>query len=262
VTTHRHIAALVLGAAAIAACGTTAQTDITAPAPSAKVLFLNEGLNSPGVNFFADSTKLTAISSATGLQTPVGTTYSQVAAGGYYTGLAAGAHTLSGRLSDTTAANHNVVISSVSTTLADGKWYSYYQSGLYDATGKKVDAFVVEDPIPTTIDYTVANVRFVNAIYNANPGTLTVTNADTSVHPTPPPAVIGGAVAYKTAGAYVAVPAGSYSLSVAGLGATPLTHAAVALAGGRYYTITARGDMTVTSSTATNRPTLDNQPNR
>jgi hypothetical protein len=261
-TTHRHIAALVLGAAAIAACGTTAQTDITAPAATTRVLFFNEGLNSPGVNFFADTAKLTAVSSSSGLQTPVGTTYSQVAAGGYYTGVAAGAHTLSGRLSDTTAANFNVVISSVSATVADGKSYSYYQSGLYDPVAKKVDAFLVEDPIPATVDYTVANVRLVNAIYNANPGTLTVTNADTSIHPTPPPAVIGGAVAYKNAGAYVAIPVGSYSLSVAGLGATPLTHASVAFAGGRYYTITARGDMTVTSGTATNRPLLDNQPNR
>ncbi len=261
-TTHRHIAALVLGAAAIAACGTTAQTDITAPTPSAKVLFFNEGLSSPGVNFFADSTKLTAISSSTGLQTPVGTTYSQVAAGGYYTGLAAGQHTLSGRLSDTTAANFNVVISSVSTTLADGKWYSYYQSGPYDPVAKNVDGFVVEDPIPSTVDYTVADVRFVNAIYNANAGTLTATNADTSIHPTPPPSAIGAAVAYKNAGAYVAIPAGSYSLSVAGLGATPVTHAAIAFTGGRYYTITARGDMTIVSNKLTNYPILDNQPNR
>lgn len=261
-TTHRHIAALVLGAAAIAACGTTAQTDITAPAPTTQVLFFNEGLSSPGVNFFSDSTKLTAVSSSSGLQTPVGTTFSQVAAGGYYTGVAAGAHTLSGRLSDTTAANHNVVISSVSTTLASGKAYSYYQSGLYDPVAKKLDAFVVEDPIPSTTDYTVANIRFVNAIYNANPGTLTVTNADTSIHPTPPPTVVGGAVAYKNAGAFVAVPVGSYSLSVVGLGTRTVTHAAVALAAGRYYTITARGDMTVSTSTSTNYPTLDNQPNR
>ena len=261
-TTHRHIAALFLGAAAIAACGTTAQTDITAPAASTRVLFFNEGLNSPGVNFFADSAKLTAVSSSSGAQTPVGTTYSQVAAGGYYTGLAAGAHALSGRLSDTTAANHNVVISSVNATVADGKSYSYYQAGPYDATAKKVDAFVVEDPIAAAIDYSVANVRLVNAIYNANPGTLTVTNADTSIHPTPPPSVIGGSIAYKSAGAYVAIPVGSYSLSVAGLGATPVTHAALAFAGGRYYTITARGDMTVVSNKLTTYPTLDNQANR
>jgi hypothetical protein len=256
VTRHRHIAALVLGTAALAACGSTAQTDITAPAASARVMFFNEGLGSPGVNFFADSAKLTAISSGSGLPTPVGTTYSQVAAGGDYVGLTAGAHTLTGRLSDTTAANRNVVISSVSTTLANGKWYSYYQSGVYDSVAKKVDAFVVEDPIPATYDYTVANVRFVNAIYNSAPGTLTVT--DTTGKAT----AVGGAVAYKTASAFVAVPPGSYTFSVSGLGASAVTRAAVNLAAGRYYTITARGNMTVASKTATNYPTLDSQANR
>lgn len=261
-TRLRHIAGLVLSAAALAACGNTGQTDLTAPAPSARILFFNEGIGSPGVNFFANETKLTAVSSATGKESPVGTTYGQVAAGGYYTGIAPGQYTLSGRLSDTTAANHNTVISSVPTAIADGKAYSYYQSGPYDATGKKVDAFVVEDAIPDTYDYSVANVRFVNAIYNANPGTLTVTNADTSIHPTPPPIAIGGGVAYKSASAFVPIPPGSYSLSVSGLGATSVTHAAVAFTGGRYYTITARGDITITSSKTTGYPTLDTQANR
>lgn len=255
---HRHIAALALGAVALAACGNSGQTDITAPAPGSRILFFNEGLGSPGVNFFANDTKLTAVGSSSGTVSTVGTKYSQVAAGGYYTGIAPGQYTLSGRLSDSTAA----VISSVSTTLADGKAYSYYQSGPYDATAKKVDAWVVEDPIPDTYDYSVANVRFVNAIYNANPGTLTAVNADTSIHPTPPPVVIGGAVAYKTAGAYTPVPAGSYNISVTGLGASPVTRGNVALDGGHYYTVTARGDMTVTSSKSTTYPTLDVQTNR
>lgn len=254
-TTHRHIAALVLSAAALAACGSSAQTDITAPTTGAKVLFFNEALGSPGVNFFSDTTKLTATLSSTGALSPVGTAYSQVAAGGYYTQTSSGQHTLAARLSDTTAANLNALISSVSTTLGDGNWYSYYQVGPYDAVNKKADAFVVQDAIPATWDYTVANVRFVNAIYNSTPGTLTVT--DTTGKAT----AIGGAVAYKTAGAFVPVPVGSYTISVSGLGATPATKS-FALAGGRYYTVTARGDVTVTSSKSTNFPTLDVQANR
>lgn len=257
---HRHIAALVLSAAAIAACGDNGQTDITAPAPAAKIMFFNEGLGAPGVNYYANGTKLTAVLSSSGAVSPVGTTYGQVAAGGYYTGIAPGQYTLTAQLSDTTAST--TVISSVTQTVGDGKWYSFYQSGPYDATAKKVDAWVVEDPIPSTIDYTVANVRLVNAIYNANPGTLTIVSNDTSIHPTPAPIVIGTAVAYKTAGAYVAVPPGTYNITVAGLGATGTTTSSISLAGGRYYTVTARGDMTVTSSKSTNYPKLDLQPNR
>ncbi len=261
-TKHRHIAALVLSAAALAACGDSGQTDITAPMPTARVMFFNEGLGSPGVNFFANETKLTAVSSSTGAESPVGTGYGQVAAGGYYTAITPGQYTLSGRISDTTAGAHNTVISSVAQAVADGKWYSYYQAGPYDATGKHVDAWVVEDPIPATIDYNVANVRFVNAIYNSNPGTLTVASNDTSIHPTPAPVVIGGPVAYKTASAFVPVPRGTYDVTVTGLGATGSTTTSVSLAGGRYYTITARGDITVTSSKSTNFPKVDLQPNR
>jgi hypothetical protein len=36
----------------------------------------------------------------------------------------------------------------------------------------------------------------------------------------------------------------------------------VTLAGGRIYTVGARGDITITSTTATNRPFLDNTTNR
>lgn len=258
---HRHIAALALCAAAVAACGDTGQQDITAPAPTARVLFFNFGLNSPDVNFFANETKVTAVSSSSGAETPVGTSYSGVAAGGFYTGITPGQYTLSGRRSDTTAANHNVAISSVVATLADGKGYSYYQSGPYDATAKHVDAFVVEDPVPDTYDYTVSYVRFVNAISNSNPGTLTVTANDSTNKST----TIGGAVPYKSASAFVGVTPGTYNLSVAGLGPTAVTRtgsSAVALNGGRYYSISARGDITVTSSKAATYPALDYTANR
>lgn len=256
---HRHIVALALTAATLAACGDSGQTDITAPAPTAKVMFFNFGLGAPGVNFWANENKVTAVGSSTGTENPAGTTSPSVAAGGYYVGIAPGQYTLSGRLSDTTAANHNVTISSVATTLADGKWYSYYQAGPYDATGRKVDAFVVEDPIPPTIDYSTAYVRFVNAIYNSGSGTLTVTTNDSTNKST----VIGGPVAYKSASAYVAVPEAGYNLSVTGLRGTAVTRngsSAVSLTAGRYYTITARGDALVT--TGSNAPALDFQPNR
>lgn len=253
-TRHRHIIALVLGTAALAACGDSAQTVITAPAPTSSVMFFNEAIGSPGVNFYADTAKLTAISTSAGTPSPVGTTYGQVAAGGYYTGVSAGQHTLAARLSDTTAANAAVQVSSVPTTIAAGQQYSYYQSGVYNTTSKTADAFVVQDPIPATWDYTVSNIRFVNASYNSSPGTLTVTDS------TGKATTAGSAVAYKSAGAYVAVPPGAYSVSVTGLRGTAVTRGNVGLTAGRYYTITARGDVTVSSGT--NAPTLDFQANR
>lgn len=260
-TTHRHIAAFALATAALAACGGTAQQDITAPAATARVLFVNDALNAPGVNFFANNVKLTAISSSSGTESPNGTAYGSVASGGYYTAVAPGQYTFSGRLSDTTAGLHDVAISSVSTTAADGKAYSYYQSGVYDAAAKKTDAFIVEDPIPATFDYSVANVRFVNASYNAAPATLTVTATDSTAKVT----TVGSGIAYKAVGAFVPLAPGTYNLSVTGAAATPVTKSgalAASFSPGRYYTVALRGDMTVTSSKSANFPTLDNTSNR
>ena len=71
--------AVLLGAAALAACNwydkNTVQ-NIAGPVPAgARVKFLNYGVNSPGVNFYADTQKLTAISSATGQESTLGVTY-------------------------------------------------------------------------------------------------------------------------------------------------------------------------------------------
>ncbi len=67
--------------------------------------------------------------------------------------------------------------------IADGKYYSFYMSGFYNATAKTVDAFVVEDLVVAPTDYSVATVRFVNAIGNANPLSLYAkSTADTGLY--------------------------------------------------------------------------------
>jgi hypothetical protein len=60
------------------------------------------------------------------------------------------------------------------------------------------------------------------------------------------------------------VPNGTYDLSTryAGVTTNAITRAAVSFSAGRVYTIGARGDITVTSTTAATRPQLDNTANR
>lgn len=76
--------------------------------------------------------------------------------------------------------------------------------------------------------------------------------------------LIGTAVAYKAAGAFTAVPNGVYDVVAryAGSSTNVISGTAVSFSAGRVYTISARGDITVTSTTATNRPFLDNTANR
>ena len=143
--------------------------DISGPVPAgARVKFFNFGVGSPAVNFYAGSRKMTAVLSATGLESNLGVAYGGVGAGGFYTAIASGQYTLSGRIAGAT--DHDTVISNLLTTLEEGKSYSFYQSGIY--TPKTVDAFIVEDALPPQIDYSVAYVRFVHAVFNANPMTL------------------------------------------------------------------------------------------
>lgn len=220
-------------------------------------MFFNDAVGAPDVNFYANDTKLTAISSTDSMENTIGTGYGHVAAGGFYAGIAPGQYTLSGRIS--ADSNKNLPISNLSATLEDGKHYSFYQSGAYDTTAKTVDAFIVEDPLPAQVDYSVAVVRFVNAIGNANPMQLYVTNTTTGEE-----VAVGDAVPYKGAGAFTALPVGVYDLHARepGSSTNAISSAGVSFDAGKVYTVSARGDMTVTSSSATNRPFLDNTANR
>lgn len=248
---------VLLSAAALLSCDKNAVQDITAALPAARIKFFNFGVNAPAVNFYADATKMTAISSATGVESTAGTGYGGVGSGGLYMGIAPGSRTITGRISATV--DKDLPISSVTATLEDGKHYSFYQSGFYNTTTKTVDAFIVEDAIPAEMDFTVAHVRFVNAISNANPMTLYATHTVSLVE-----SPVGGLVAYKSGGAFTALVPGSYNLATryAGLTTNAITRTGVSFSAGRVYTITARGDITVTSTTATNRPFLDNTLNR
>jgi hypothetical protein len=246
----------LLGAATLLACEENAVQDITGPMPSASVKFHNFGLGAPGVNFYADDVKLTAFFSSPGEEATSGTAYGAVAAGGYYTAIEPGQRTLNGRIAATT--DKDLVVSSVPTTIEAGKAYSYFQSGVYNTTAKTVDAFVVEDPVPAAIDYAVAHVRFVNASANASPMTLFATpDGGAAVD-------LGGPVAYKAAGAFTTITPGVYDLAARVAGATTggVARADVSFEGGRVYTITLRGDVTITSTTAANRPQLDYTANR
>jgi hypothetical protein len=263
IMSRTHVMAVALWAAALASCDKNANQVLpTAPLPAARIKFFNFGVNAPGVNFYANDTKLTAITSTTETESTNGVAYGAVGNGGAYSAIASGQYTLTGRIA--AATDKDLPIATVTTAIADGKEYSFYMSGFYDATSKTVDAFVVEDPLDvqgTPVDYSVAYVRFVHAIANANPLTL---YAKSSSDTTLAEAAVGAAVAYKAAGTFTALPNGVYTLNARYTDSTTntITRTGVSFLGGHLYTIGARGDITVTSSTAANRPFLDNTANR
>ena len=172
---------MLLGAAvALVACDKNGVQDITEPPPGgAAVKFFNFAVGAPPVDFYANDTKMTGVSTTTG------TTYGNAGTGGWYDDIAPGQYTFEAK-----TVPAGTVLGAATTTVGPAKFYSYYLSGLYDATGNTADSFVIEDQVPAW-DYTNANVRFVNAIYNSTPLTLYAKNTITGVE-----VPIGGATAF------------------------------------------------------------------
>lgn len=256
--TKRHLPRVVLlCAAALASCDKNTVQDITGPLAASRVKFFNFGVSAPGVNFYANAAKITAITSGTGTESTNGVNYGGVGNGGLYSAIAPGQYTLTGRIA--AAVDKDLPIATVSTTIADGKYYSFYMSGIYNAGTKSADAFVVEDPVPAQPDYTAAYVRFVHAISNANPMTLYATIPNANDATKVDTVAVGTEVAYKSAGAFTPLAQGVYNLGTFYAGATTsaVSRTGVSFLAGRVYTITARGDITVAATVA-----LDNTANR
>jgi hypothetical protein len=262
--------ALLLGATLLASCGEAANQVIAGPEPGAgtRVRFFNFGVNAPGVNFFANDTKMAAIGEVAftadahgiasgGTESTTGTISGGASSNGFYASIVPGSYKLNARIAATV--DNGLQVSAVTTTLDPAKKYSFFISGFYDAAAKTVEAFVVEDPYSETYDWANANVRFVNAISNSSPMTLYAKNTTTGVE-----VAVGGSVAYKGAGAFTPLPSGVYDLGtrVAGSSTNAISRTAQSFSAGKVYTIGARGDITVTSTTAATRPQLDNTANR
>jgi hypothetical protein len=254
------IAAALLTATLFAACDkNTVQELPFEPLLGTRVKFFNFGVNAPGVNFYADQQKLTAVQSGTGTEATTGVAYGSVGNGNAYSQIAPGAHTLTGRIA--AATDKDLPIATVTATIADGKYYSLYMSGFYNTTTKTVDAFVVEDPVTPPADYSVAYVRFVNTISNVTHPLILYakyTTGDTTRVDT-----LTAALAYQSASAFATLPFGVYNLFARYQDSTAnkISRTGVSFLGGHLYTVGARGDITITSTTATNRPFLDNTTN-
>lgn len=250
--------AALLCTVALAACEKNAVQVIDGPETGGvRIKFFNFGVNAPAVHFFLDGTKMTATVSTTGVEAVTGVAYGFAGSGGFYASTEPGPYALTGRI--TATVDKNLPIATQAVTLVDGVSYSYYMSGFYNTTTKVSDGFLVEDAYSPEIDFANAYVRFVHASSNANPLQLIATRATPALVDT-----IGALVSYKGAGAFEAVSPGVYDLALryAATTTNAVARTAVSFVAGRVYTITLRGDITVVSTTAVNRPFLDITANR
>jgi hypothetical protein len=228
----------------------------------AQIKFYNFGINSPTINFYANDNKISAITSVTGVEAITGIAYGSIFPASNYSLLTGGAYTFKGIVPALAAISPNAVVATLPATLENGKFYSMYTCGFYNATAKTTDAFIVEDKIPEA-NATSANVRFVNTIPNGASGfDLVLKNTTTLTE-----LVIAKNIAYKAVSDFALVPNGVYEVyarypntatNIISRNGTSV----VSFIYGRTYTVSSRGDITVTGTTATNRPFLDNTSNR
>lgn len=255
---------LLVAVAAAAGCDKNAVQQIAGPLTGgASVKFFNFSVGSPNVNFYVNNVKTTAVAStscfnlataadtikakclAAGIEATTGVAYGSAGNGGnaWYSDLPPGQTTVQGRIA--AATDKGLAIASAQANIEAGKYYSYYLSGIYNATAKTAESFIIEDPIPPT-DYTVAYVRFVHAMAGVNPMRLYLINRTTLAE-----LPIGGTeVAYKAGSAFIAVPVGAYDLATryAGTATNVVTRTNVSFGLGRVYTITARGNIATAST--------------
>jgi hypothetical protein len=259
---------LLVAAAALSACEQNAVQQIAGPQEGgAAVKFFNFAVGSPVVNFYINDAKVTGISTTlcfpitdanreqcttTGNESTAGVGYGGAGNGGnaWYSDVKPGQLNLQARIA--AAIDKDLRIANLPANIAAGKFYSYYLSGIYDATTKAADSFVLEDALPA-LDYSTAYVRFVNASAAAEPLTLVLTNRTTAEVIT-----LASGIAYKAGSAFVKVPNGSYDLAARNpAGTNVITRTAVSFGSGRVNSITARGNPATASTLA-----LDNTANR
>ena len=231
-------------------------------APTGPLLrFYNFALNGPSVNFYANDLKVTATSSATGLEAVTGVNYAGLfpANNSYLALLSAGNVVFKTVIPATALVSPSVTVANITATVESGKYYSFFTSGIYDATAKTTSGFIIEDMIPA-VDTSSAYVRIVNAIPNAGIAGFDLKAINTT---TLASIDIAALTAYKAASGFVKVPNGVYNLTAISSN-TPtsytITRSAVSFSKGFVYTITARGDATLT--TGTNLRALDLTRNR
>ncbi|TKC00736.1 DUF4397 domain-containing protein [Pedobacter cryophilus] len=245
----------------ISSCDKDAVQIIHTPPNGPLVRVYNFALNGPSANFFINDFKISAANSTTGKELATGLGYSGVfpTNNSYINAPTSGSVAFKTIVPLNATVNPGITVANVTSTIETGKYYSFYTSGVFDATAKTTSGFIIEDMIPA-VDTSTAYVRIVNTVPNAGIAGFDLKGVNTTTLAT---VVIAAPTAYKAASEFVKVPNGIYNLTAVSTN-TPTSYTiirnAVSFSKGFVYTISTRGDATL--ATGTNARALDLTRNR
>ncbi len=209
----------------------------------------------PTVNVYVNDVKVTAIGSTTGKEATAGiAAYGVFPTTNSYVNLTSkGNVTIKSVIPSTATANPGVVTSTITGDLQEGKYYSFFTCGVYNATDKTTSSVILEDKIPA-LDTAFSYIRFVNLVPNAPNGyDLVITNrANLQVINLSP------TIAFKAATDFVKVPAGIYDLKATSVGGTAITRTELTVTKSYVYSLITKG----TGAASPNNYTIDMTRNR
>jgi hypothetical protein len=235
---------------AFSSCDKSAFQVIDAPPTGPNFRVYNFAVNGPQVNVYVNDVKASAIGSTTGKESASG-----IAAYGIFPGTNSyvnlqhdGSVTIKAKTPVNATTNPGVETTSATAKFENGKFYSFFTTGIYNATAKTTGSFVIEDVLPA-IDINVGYARMINTVPNAPSGfDLKATNKATGEV-----IVISNAVPFQSASPFVKLPEGIYNLTSTSVN-TPLsytiTRADLTISKGFVYTLAARGTVLTTSTLA------------
>lgn len=232
-------------------CKEEAVLNINEPIVGARIKLYNFGINGPTVNFYSSDTKVSAVLSATGKESINGISFGSVYPTIGYGLSPEGQRELKAITPSTiTTTTPNMTIASVTGNLVNDKFYSVFVSGVYNATTKQAEMFVVEDDFPKGLDTARTYIRVVNP--GSNTSTIKVVLTKTTTVTGQPPIVedfpLASGIPYKGASPFVAFKPGFYSITLTDAASGKVvTRTATGFLKERIYTLALRGNLVTTT---------------
>ncbi len=236
-------------AISLSSCDKVSLDERDEPVIGAKIKFFNATLNSPGINLYANDSKITTVA-PTAANVENGITFGGVYPNLEYAVVSPGTFQLKTKIAASSTVDPNLEVSSLSSTLENDKYYTVIAVDSYNTIDKKVNTIIINDELVAR-DTSKALIRFINLVGNIGNVDLAVSNGATIVSSIP----------YKGVSAFATAPLPGASVNYVLKFSTPTgiittSNFPLTFNKGRVYTVFFSGTIGGTTTSTTPRLSL------